>query len=256
MLEKSHKTSPLVSVITVTFNAADNLERTLRSVLSQRYEPMEVIVVDGKSTDGTVNIIHRYERNITKWVSEPDGGIYDAMNKGVRMASGEWVIFMNAGDTFAADDVLQRIFVEPECGIKDDSRCRSLDNADIIYGDVVKDGSVKKAPASYRLYHRMLFCHQSSLARRTLLLTCPFDTSHRLSADLKFFLTQYLRHARFLYVGFPIANFDTTGVSNTRRSEGLRDNMRVVSEVVPFQKKIMCLLRLMVPYIMCKLRGK
>lgn len=244
MLERNNETGKRVSVITVTFNAADNLERTLRSVAGQHYDSMELIVVDGKSTDGTLDIIHRYAGNITKWVSEPDKGIYDAMNKGVRMASGEWIIFMNAGDTFAADDVLQRIFAQPH------------DDADIIYGDVVKGGEIKKAPSEYYLYHRMLFCHQSSLARRSLLLACPFDTTHRLSADLKFFLTQYLRQARFCYVGIPIANFDTTGVSNTRRSAGLRDNMRVVSEVVPLPQKLKFILRLLVPYIMCRLRGK
>lgn len=245
MMSQQDKTlKPKVSVITVTFNAASMLERTLQSVESQSYKPLETIIVDGGSKDGTTDIIRRHSASITRWVSEPDGGIYDAMNKGVRMASGEWVIFMNAGDTFAADDVLDRIFL------------KSQNDADIIYGDVLKDGNVKKAPAEYHLYHRMLFCHQSSLTRRSLLIACPFDTSHRLSADLKFFLTQYLHHARFRYVDFPIANFDTSGVSNSRRSAGLKDNMRVVSETIPMPTRLKFLLRLMVPYVMCKIKGK
>lgn len=245
MSQQDNSVRPKVSVITVTFNAASMLERTLQSVEKQNYKALETIIVDGGSKDGTVDIIRRHSANITRWVSEPDGGIYDAMNKGLRMASGEWVIFMNAGDTFAGDDVLDKIFSQSQ-----------QNDADIIYGDVLKDGKVKKAPSEYYLYHRMLFCHQSSLSRRSILLSCPFDTSHRLSADLKFFLTQYLHHARFHYVDFPIANFDTSGVSNSRRSTGLKDNMRVVSETIPMPMRLKFLLRLMVPYVMCKIKGK
>lgn len=234
---------PTVTVVTVTFNAAQLIERTLLSVERQQYAPLETIVVDGGSTDGTLDIVRRHEGHITKWVSEPDGGIFDAMNKGVRMASGEWVIFLNAGDTFAAADVLARVFAVRR-------------NAGILYGDVVKDGVVKKAPAHYRLYHRMLFCHQSALTRRQLLQDCPFDVRHRMSADLKFFLMQWQRHSRFEYVGMPIADFDTTGVSNARRSVGLHDNMRVMSEVVPVPQRWLCLLRLAVPYLMCRIKGK
>lgn len=244
MAQQDTISHPAVSVITVTYNAAGMLERTLRSVESQQYEAKELIVVDGHSTDGTPGIIRSHEAGISRWVSEPDGGIYDAMNKGVGMAAGEWVVFMNAGDTFAADDVLRRIFA------------RRHDGAGIIYGDVVKDGGVKKAPPEYRPYHRMLFCHQSSLTRRQLLLDCPFDTAHRYSADLKFFLTQYYRHARFEYVGLPIADFDTTGVSNSHRSAALLDNMRVVCETMPLPLRLKSVARLMVPWLMCRMRGK
>ena len=103
-------TLPLISVITVCYQAAEPLEKTILSVRQQYYQPLEFIVVDGGSTDGTRDIISRHQDIITRWVSEPDRGIYDAMNKGVSMATGEWVIFMNAGDTFAANDVLLRIY--------------------------------------------------------------------------------------------------------------------------------------------------
>lgn len=162
---KSTKTSeahPRVSIITVTYNAESLLERTLQSVLVQRYADKEIVVVDGQSSDGTVAVIKRHAAAIQSWVSEPDKGIYDAMNKGVRMATGDWILFMNAGDTFASDDVLQRLFdaVDPA-------------QADVVYGDVVKGGVVKAAPRQYRLYHRMLFCHQSVLTRRSCLLDTP-----------------------------------------------------------------------------------
>lgn len=209
---KTSETHPRVSIITVTYNAESLLERTLQSGLVQRYA---------------------------------DKGIYDAMNKGVRMATGDWILFMNAGDTFASDDVLQRLFdaVDPA-------------QADVVYGDVVKGGVVKAAPRQYRLYHRMLFCHQSVLTRRSCLLTTPFDVRHRLSADFKFFLLQYQQGARFQYVPLPVAVFDTGGVSNRSRSKGLLDNIRVVCEVIPFPQRLLFVARLAVPYLMCRLRGK
>ena len=142
MIEK-----PLVTVITVCYNAVSLIEKTIRSVLAQQYEHIEYVVVDGSSTDGTIEIIRKYEAHISHWITEQDEGIYDAMNKGVAMATGEWCIFLNAGDTFAADDVLNRVFQVPR-------------EADVIYGDVVKNGTVKAAEPPHNS-HRMYFCHQS-----------------------------------------------------------------------------------------------
>lgn len=237
---------PRVTIVTVAYNAGQLLEKTLADIARQQYPEKELVVVDGNSSDGSVDTIRRYaeEGVVTRWVSEPDGGIYDAMNKGVGMSTGEWVIFMNAGDVFASRDVLQRVFGSGH------------GDADVVYGDVVKDGAVKKAPASYRLYHRMLFCHQCVFARRRCLLQTPFDTRHKLSADYKFFLQQFQLGARFEYVAEPIAVFDTGGVSNRQRSRGLRDNISVVWETVPMPLRLKFLLRLAVPYVMCRLRGK
>lgn len=236
---------PKVTIVTVTYNAGALLEKTLHNLAAQQYDNKEVVVVDGKSADDTMDIVRRHAADITTWVSEPDRGIYDAMNKGVRMATGEWVIFMNAGDVFASDDVLQRVFATGQ-----------PIEADVVYGDVVKDGQVKKAPASYHLYHRMLFCHQCVFVRRRCLLDTPFDITHRLSADFKFFIVQYQRNARFQYLDFPVAVFDTGGVSNRRRSKGLLDNIRVVCETIPFPQRVQFVARLAVPYVMCRLRGK
>lgn len=99
-----------ISIITICFNAATDLENTIASVRSQKYKDYEYIVVDGGSKDATLAVINDNSDKITKWVSEPDKGIYDAMNKGIKMASGEWVIMMNAGDVFADSQVLQNVF--------------------------------------------------------------------------------------------------------------------------------------------------
>lgn len=237
---------PKISIITVTYNAGIMLEKTLNSIQKQQYGNKETIVVDGKSTDNSLTVIQRYTGNgtVTQWSSEPDKGIYDAMNKGVNRCSGQWVIFMNAGDTFASDDVLQQVF------------SNEWDDVDIVYGDVVKDEHIKTAPEHYHLYHRMLFCHQCVFVRRQCLVDIPFDISHRLSADYKFFIQKYQKGARFQYISTPIAIFDTTGVSNSKRSSGLYDNIRVVCETIPVPQRIKFVARLAVPYIMCRLKGK
>ncbi len=99
-----------ISVITVCYNAEQEIERTINSVLNQTYDNVEYIIVDGKSTDLTIDIINKYSSYISKIISEPDKGIYDAMNKGIRNADGDWVIMMNAGDIFSSDDVIESIF--------------------------------------------------------------------------------------------------------------------------------------------------
>lgn len=234
---------PKVTVITVCRNNKDALQETMRNVLAQQYAPMEYIVVDGGSTDGTSQLLEACQEERMKWVSEADGGIYDAMNKGSRMASGDWVIFMNAGDTFADNQVLSRVFGSPH------------DGADVIYGDVIKGDSVKVAEAPHNA-HRMYFCHQSALVRRPLLLQHPFDTKHRMSADFKLMKILYLKGCRFVQLPFPIARFDTSGISNTSRSKGLWDNITVVCEVDSLADKIRLLPKLWFVYIMCRLRGK
>ena len=99
-----------LSVITVTYNAEKTLERTLKSVQKQLYSYIEHIVVDGKSKDRTISLIQKYENPRLKWISEPDNGLYDAMNKAATMASGDYLCFLNAGDTFFASDTVEKIF--------------------------------------------------------------------------------------------------------------------------------------------------
>lgn len=231
-----------VTIITVCRNNAQGLERTIRSVESQTWQKKEYLVIDGASTDETFTVIKSHEAQITRWVSESDNGIYDAMNKGVRMAQGIWVIFMNAGDTFASADTLGRVFGNPQ-------------EADVIYGDVIKGGTVKKAETP-RNSHRMFFCHQSAFVRRSCLMEFPFDTKHRMSADFKQIKQLYLSGKKFLQLNFPVAVFDTQGVSNTSRSAGLYDNILVIRETDTPADQLRLLPRLYFTYLLCRLRGK
>ncbi len=116
-----------VSVITVVRNAVDKIESTVKSVLAQDYDNVEYIVIDGCSTDGTLEIIGRYRDLLSVFVSEKDKGIYDALNKGVMMATGEWIGILNAGDVFASDDALLKVF----------GAGQSLDNVGVVYGDAI-----------------------------------------------------------------------------------------------------------------------
>ena len=104
------ETDTLISIVTVSYNAVLTIEQTILSVINQTYPNVEYIIIDGGSTDGTVDIIKKYEDKIAYWVSEPDKGIYDAMNKGVVVATGEWINFMNAGDIFTDGDVIDKLF--------------------------------------------------------------------------------------------------------------------------------------------------
>lgn len=124
---------PLISVVTVVFNDIENLQRTIESIASQTYQNVEHIVIDGGSIDGTLEII-KANLSIDYWLSEKDGGIYDAMNKGVKVATGEWINFMNSGDVFFSDSVLSDVFNNVDLGV-----------SDLIYGDVEIDyGGFKK----------------------------------------------------------------------------------------------------------------
>lgn len=123
--------TPIISVITVCYNAVANIEETMLSVLNQRYDKVEYIVIDGGSKDGTLDVIKKYANKLAYWISEPDKGIYDAMNKGIAKATGDWINFMNAGDKFINEEVLNKSFVS-----------RYSDDVDILYGDVISNISL------------------------------------------------------------------------------------------------------------------
>lgn len=238
---------PKISVITVCFNALPALKRTVESVRAQSRRDVELIVVDGGSTDGTARYLAD-SGAADAFVSEPDGGIYDAMNKGVRMARGEWVIFMNAADTFATPDALSKLMAA------------AGEETDVVYGAVIRqepDGSERLVGAGEpRSAHRMFYCHQSALARREWLLRFPFDTRHRMSADFKQVKQMLAAGARFRRTDAAVARFDTGGISTRRRSAGLADNMRVVAETDGLLRGLPHILRLLPTYLLCRMRGR
>lgn len=174
----------LISIITVVYNCEITVENTLKSILSQTYENKELIVVDGKSTDNTMTIVSKYKDKIGTIISEPDKGIYDAMNKGVKYAKGDWICFMNSGDAFYNDNVLSQVSLQ------------LTDDYGIVYGDtdsITQYGhiiDIAKTPNYIK--ENMPCCHQSCFAKRLLLLEYPFDLSYKIVADYNFVFQAYI----------------------------------------------------------------
>lgn len=201
---------PVVSVVTVVFNGAATLERTIQSVLAQDYPSIEYIIVDGGSTDGTLDLIKRYEDRLVYWVSERDKGIYDAMNKGVALCTGEWVALINADDWYEPNAV--RRVIE---AVKD----RPAVN--IVHGDIwihYPNGhkKVKHAKQSGFLlrYWEMVLNHPSFFVRRAYYAGRPFDASLRVSGDHKWTVQAWIESSgQFLYLPIVLANFTAGGAS-------------------------------------------
>lgn len=242
-MQTQENSSIRITVITVAFNALALLKKTMASVEQQDYADIEYIVVDGGSTDGTPQMLAECNGRLTRWVSEPDGGIYDAMNKGVGMATGRYCIFMNAGDTFAAPDVVSKVvsMMSP--------------NDDVVYGDIMKKG-VRVVAREPRNCHKMYYCHQSAFVSTQCLRQFPFDVTHRMSADFKQSKQLFLANKTFHHINLVVADYDVTGVSNTSRSKGLWDNIRVIHEVDNLSTQCRLLPRLFFTYLLCRLRGK
>lgn len=214
----------VVSVITVCFNAVHEIEKTIQSVLCQSYSEIEYIIIDGGSTDGTVDIIRKYTNRITYFMSEPDKGIYDAMNKGLKAATGEWVVFMNAGDTFSSDAILSTVF--------SDSYHRGIA---VIYGDVyMKDSQgdlyLQEARPINFLRRAMPFCHQSSFVRKEAIK--EFDLKYKICADYCFFYSLFYDNPNeFYYKSLPISVYDKShGLSIDRPREHRRENLIIRSK--------------------------
>ncbi len=201
-------TPPLVTVITVCYNSAALIEETIQSVLGQDYPNLEYLIVDGASTDGTLDIIRKYADRL-KYVSEPDKGIYDAMNKGLKMAGGEWVNFMNAGDYLADRSVLTNIFGEGG----QLSTAKNSEQIRVIGGNTLNmypDGHIEEHHAEHAdvIPERMPFSHQASFVRIQP-DKVSFDLKYKYAADYKMFYDLYFEYGKdaFLVLETAIAKY-------------------------------------------------
>ena len=230
------KPNPLITVVTVCYNSVDMIEKTLKSVIEQSYSNKEYVVIDGASTDGTKKIVERYIDSIDFFMSEPDNGIYHAMNKAVTVAKGEWIIFMNAGDVFVDNAVLEKVSYSLSATI------------DVLYGDILTSRNtelvLKEAPSEIKSMHRMPFCHQAVFTRTSLLRSFPFDEKYKMSADFKLYKQLNRENATFRRLPLPITIYDRTGMSNSQRARGLGENIAVIKEIDNWQDKLRLLPRL------------
>lgn len=204
-IKEVDKYYPLVTIVTVVFNAENDIEDTIKSVLSQTYPNLQYIVIDGASTDNTLTIIKKYENDIDILVSEKDKGIYDAMNKAIHLATGEWINFMNAGDTFYDHTTVEYVMTHKD------------NKAELIYGDYqIKDsGAVVKARDVSQWYVGMPFCHQTLFTRTSIMKKELFDTSFRIAADHNFIIKMYHDDKSFFYIDKTIAIFREGGFADS-----------------------------------------
>ena len=212
-----------ISIVTINLNNVIGLDATIRSVLEQQYASVEFVVVDGDSTDGSKKVINNYRDKIQQLLSEEDTGIYHAMNKGLAMASGDYVLFLNSGDTFFCTTALQQLM-------------DGGDNADIIYGNLmVCDGAVhyervypKKLSFSYFLMASLP--HPATLVKKTVFDTLGvFLEDIKIVADWAFFILAVAKHnCSYKHVPVVVTNFDLGGISSQEKNFKIIETERTI----------------------------
>jgi len=224
---------PLLSIITITYNAERYLERTILSIVraaAQGSFDLEYLIIDGKSTDSTLEIAQKYQPYIAKLISEPDRGLYDAMNKGLQLAQGKYMWFMNAGDEIHDAQVLQKLFTQ------------FAKNADIYYSDAlfVQNDGTAVGLRSHVMPHRlpphlrwqdmatgMKVCHQSFVVRRNL---APLYDTTNLSADIDWEINCLKKSQQNVCLDFVLCRYLVGGLSMQQHRRSLRDRFRVLAK--------------------------
>lgn len=223
---------PRLSVITVNYNNARGLDKTVRSVKDQTFRDFEYIVIDGGSTDDSPLILKENSGNINYWVSEPDRGIYHAMNKGILASKGEYLQFLNSGDWFTEKSVLEKVFSQNF-------------SEDILYGDVnyeydngrfepARIGNEEKITLAY--FYRHMFPHQASFIRKELFSAEMYDESLKIIADWKFFIDRIiLKNCSIRKIGFPVVNYDMSGISSQAKYLSMHNDekQKVLDQLLP-----------------------
>lgn len=239
-----------ISIVTISYNCVTEIEKTIKSVLGQDYPNVEYIVIDGGSKDGTKEIIERYADEIGYWVSEPDGGIYNAMNKGIDAATGDWIIFMNAGDTFHEDTVLSKVFAKQYAA-----------EVEVIYGNVSMvfptKGALMKSFANLKAESKAFdICHQGAFTRLNVLKQIHYDESYRIMADLDSFRKIYEHGGGFEYRDVVIADFDLMGISSTKPFLSCKESLRLRKVNWYSMNGLKTILRALINFLSIKLLSK
>jgi glycosyltransferase involved in cell wall biosynthesis len=215
---------PKLSVITIVYNNVRDIERTMLSALGQTYANIEYIIVDGLSNDGTLDVINRYRERISKVISEKDNGIYDAMNKGLAIATGDYVMFMNSGDEFCDADTVAAVFA-------------SAEDADIYYGEteMMNDSGQNlgqrrhQAPAAFTwrdFKYGMSISHQAIYVRRSL--AEPYDNRYQLSADIDWVIRAAKKAKKIVNVNRYVARYLVGGMSKKKHRQSLQERFDIM----------------------------
>lgn len=214
----------LISIITIVLNDKTGLEKTIKSVINQSYENKEIIIIDGGSTDGSVDVIKKYENKIDYWISEKDKGIYDAMNKGIKVASGTWINFMNAGDFFINSSVLDNINFE------------KYNRKALIYGNKIQNNKVIKPFDLFILKSGIIMGnHQSMFFNKTILKEdLNYDLNYPIYADYELVNKVYLKEYPIKYIDKNIVDYESGGISNIVSSQKRKDKYKILYKYYGF----------------------
>ena len=223
--------APLISIITIVYNGEQFLERTIQSIIGQSYDRIEYIIIDGNSKDKTLDIINKYASKISYWQSEPDKGLYDAMNKGIRKANGEYLLFINAGDELFDAQTISKIVAS------------SPILPDIYYGETLMVNEVfepigtrsevtpHKLPIQLKwkdMAYGMVVCHQSILVKKSIAEF--YDTSHPYCADIDWIIKALKKSTQVVNVGFNVSKYLKGGLSDKQLKKSLVDRFNVMRE--------------------------
>lgn len=215
-----------LSIITVNLNNRDGLQKTIDSVISQTFHDFEWIVIDGGSTDGSKELLEQYADHFAYWVSKPDKGIYNAMNKGIKVAQGAYLQFLNSGDWLVDESTLERCFAHDF-------------SADIAYGDLYYCNGAEKEvcrypqDVSFRFFYLSSIGHPASFIKRRILQETLYDEGLKIVSDWKFFLAQAMENKRFEHIDEIVCCFDTKGISLVNIDLANQERQRVIKEMVP-----------------------
>lgn len=214
---------PKLSVITIVYNNVKDIERTMLSILNQTYSNIEYIVIDGASSDGTLEVIKQYEHRIAKLISEKDKGIYDAMNKGLGLATGDYVLFMNSGDEIYELETVEKIFA-------------TAPNADIYYGETeMYDENWNslgrrrhQAPEHFTwesFKYGMSISHQAIYIKRSL--TEPYNLQYKYSADIDWIIKIAKKASSIVNTHLYVAKYLVGGMSKKKHRESLKERFQI-----------------------------
>ena len=214
-----------LSIITVNLNNASGLKKTCLSVVAQTFKEFEWIIIDGASEDNSVDIIKQYSNDVNYWISEPDSGIYNAMNKGIKLATGEYLLFLNSGDYLLHPWTLQEVIDE----------IKASKYADIYFSDAVLDTyQVLKFPENITLdfFQQDMINHQNCLIRRELFKNRLYDESYQLLADYHFYVKGVLeKNLTFFHINTHIAIYDMNGISNKNIEKQFSEIKSILKEL-------------------------
>lgn len=223
-LKQSNNNKPLLSIITVVYNSEFLIEKTIKSVKAQTYTNIEYIIIDGNSSDNTLEIIQKYDNDIDFWISEPDNGLYDAMNKGIEYANGDYLWFLNSGDLIFEANTVEKIFKE-------------FDNQDIFYGETmmidINSNNIGmrrlKSPENLNwksLQKGMVICHQAIIVKKSI--ASKYNLVFKFSADFDWVLNALKQSKRICNTHQIIVKYLQEGLSRNNIVKSLKERFKIM----------------------------